>query len=262
MKRICTAEEYNLIRTCVSDILTYRGAFDESNVIVGKQFWVNGGTVMNYVSYGANDAWLTIAEDDLRDVVGNYCCVRYQAPTGLEIKVGERILLVYNEDGGYVPLKVNAQTSQLISMNNPDYFDTVDWEKSVKVPHPAILELDQQPRLMNEQEIARFAEKGAKFFPGLFRGLKEKQLQKVRYKKKVFYLYENDAVMFRINGVKVRNDQVRVYEYKNGVLADCVYFTKNTNFLPEHIPYGKVIYKYTEKENVGELGLNYFATED
>ncbi len=262
MKRPCTLEENNLIRSCVADILTYQGLFNTPYEIIGKQFWINGGTIINYVNYNETDAWLTIAEDDLRDIIGNYCCVRYQAPAGLDVKVGERILVVYNEDGVYIPLRVNEQTKQLISMQNPEYFDTVDWDKSIKIPHPAILELDQAPHLMNEQEVAQFAKKGAQFFPKILRGLKEKQLQKVRYKKKVFYLDTNNDVMFRIYGKKIQNDQVRVFEYKNGKLEDCVYLTKNTNFLPRSIPYGKVIYKYTEKENVSAWGMNYFGVEN
>lgn len=317
MRRECTSEENAILKECGADILTYPGMYKSSRYLPGNQFWVNGGTVLNYLNYNKEDAFLTIAEDDLKDEMGNRCCIKFPVPGDLDIEQGERILLVYTDTDAYIPLRVTERTQSMISMQNPDYFDEVDWDKTVKIPHPAILELDKKPRPLNEQDVETFKQKcnntkdiKAKNWVGVilssllffmlfallfvfmvgsfitspvmaivaavvtlaawggstvlfakvvFSG-KTRGLNKMHYKQKVMYLDIREAYSMRINGVKIKNREICVYEYENGELKYSVYLVNNNVFLPKDIPYGKVIYRYSKREKISEYGLNYFAS--
>lgn len=124
----------------------------------GSQFRVNGGTILNYIGVGPDGgAYLTIAEDDLRDELGSPLCIRYPVQPGLYVTVGQRILLIYSDSGAYLPLRLNKQTENMIPSQPPAYFQEVDWDKTQKLPHPAVSELDKKSYLLNEKEVADFA---------------------------------------------------------------------------------------------------------
>lgn len=144
----------------VAEILWEKLGFRKSRKadLPGNQFRVNGGTVLSYIGVGPDGgAYLTIAEDDLRDELGSPVCIRYPVPPGLVVTVGERILLVYSDSGAYLPLRLNKQTENMIPSEPPAYFQEVDWDKTQKLPHPAVSELDKKSYLLNEKEVADFA---------------------------------------------------------------------------------------------------------
>lgn len=146
----------------VAEILWEKLGFRKSRKadLPGSQFKVNGGTILNYIGVGPDGgAYLTIAEDDLRDELGNPLCIRYPVPPGLVVTTGERILLVYSDSGAYLPLRLNKQTEYMIPSEPPAYFQEVDWDKTQKLPHPAVAELDKKSYLMNEKEVADFAKR-------------------------------------------------------------------------------------------------------
>lgn len=150
----------NAAAVAVSEILWEKLGFRKSRKadLPGKQFRVNGGTVLNYIGVGPDGgAYLTIAEDDLRDEHGSPLCIRYPVPPGLSVTIGERILLVYSDSGAYLPLRLTRQTENMIPMEPPAYFQEVDWDKTKKLPHPAVSELDKKSYLLNEKEVADFA---------------------------------------------------------------------------------------------------------
>ena len=122
----------------------------------GTKFRVNGGVVLNYIEMGKEEAQLTIAEDDLRDKFGHPLCIRYPAPHGLGVSIGQRILLAYSDNGAYIPIRITERTKDMIPPEPPAYFRDVEWDKTMKLPHPAALELDKKSYLLNEQEIAQF----------------------------------------------------------------------------------------------------------
>lgn len=160
MRRECTEEENRLVKDCVADILTYPAIVTRTAYLPGNEFFVNGGTIINYVNYNRDDAYLTIAEDNFRDPMGNICCIQYPVPTNLNVTVGERVILVYSDTGAYIPLKVTERTKSLIPMQNPDYFESVDWNRTVKLPHPAVLDLDKNARPSNEKDMANIIRVG------------------------------------------------------------------------------------------------------
>lgn len=123
----------------------------------GTMFHVNGGVILNYVCYNPKDAYLTIAEDDLRDAQGNLICVQYPAPAGLRVTPGQRILIAYSDNGAYIPMYLTQQTAGMIPQNPPAYFYSVDWNQVPKLPHPAALCLDPVSYPMNEHEAETFA---------------------------------------------------------------------------------------------------------
>lgn len=123
----------------------------------GKKFRVNGGVILDYVIRTEGNAHLIIAEDDLRDAEGNPVCIEYPAPRNLSVTAGQRILLAYSDNGAYIPLRLTAQTDNMIPSEPPAYFHTVDWEKATRLPHPAAMNLDKESYLMHEKEVEDFA---------------------------------------------------------------------------------------------------------
>jgi len=131
--------------------------------IPGSKFWVNGGTIINYVNYNRDEAWLTFTEDDSVDDVGNMYSIQFPAPSFLNVKQGERIILAYSDKGVYMPLQISERTKGMVSMEHPARFNEVDWNMAPKLPHPAALDLDKVAYLMNEEEVATFYEKCNRF---------------------------------------------------------------------------------------------------
>ncbi len=215
----------------------------------GNKFRVNGGVILDYLICGENnDAYLMIAEDDLRDAEGNPVRIQYPAKKNLSVRAGQRILIAYNDNGAYMPLRLTDKTNQMIPLEPPAYFQTVNWKETAKLPHPAVMDLDKKSYRMDEKE----AEDLADARNGMPRGV-----EKLRYKKKVMFL----SIYKKYGFNEVYMPFVRVCEYVGGELKQQYYFISNSVFLPEDTPYGKVIYKYSEKEESTEQDLNYFSLD-
>lgn len=126
--------------------------------IPGDRFWVNGGTIINYVN-SKEGAYLIFAEDELRDSMGNPCCIAYPAPYGMNVRYGERIILVYSDTGAYIPLRVTGRTQYFIYDRVPEYFYKVNWNEATCLPHPAVMDTDKESFVMNENEAANVVKK-------------------------------------------------------------------------------------------------------
>lgn len=121
---------------------------------------MNGGTIISYVSYSKDNAWITFVEDDLFGAMGGPCSILYPAESYLNnIVPGERIILVYSQNGAYIPMRVTDRTRGMIPMNPPEYFNTTDWVKAEKLSHPSVLNLDKTGYLLNEKEVDTFFKK-------------------------------------------------------------------------------------------------------
>lgn len=125
----------------------------------GEKFRVNGGVILDYSGIVNEAACLAIAEDDLKDRLGNPVIIQYPAPHGLNVTLGERILIAYSDNGAYIPLRLTARTERMIPSNPPEYFRNVDWVNAVKLPHPAVMDLDNTGVRMNEKDTSEFAKK-------------------------------------------------------------------------------------------------------
>ncbi len=303
------------ISMTVAELIWNRSASRKSvkAALPGTMFRVNGGVILNYVCYNPNDAYLIIAEDDLRDAQGNLICIQYPAPPGLHVTPGQRILIAYSDNGAYIPMYLTQQTAGMIPPNPPAYFYSVDWNQVPKLPHPAAMCLDPVSYQMNEHEVKSFAKKCSglteiraknwiAIIPiGLFllallfllfavlvgeyivveplaalavgavelliwvllmvvivkaiSAGRTRGFKKLRYKKKVMFLSRNTEG--GVNGAP--GSYIQVYEYMGGELKRESYFIHNNVFLPQDIPYGKVIHKISDTAEHTAMGLYYFT---
>lgn len=124
----------------------------------GEKFRVNGGTVIG-TKYTKAGAYLIFAEDDFTDSKKNPCSIMYPILYSVKLEPGERILLVYNDVGNYIPLRITDRTRNLVPEYAPAYFAEVDWSKAKSLPHPAIVELDKRSSAMQEKEKVEFVKK-------------------------------------------------------------------------------------------------------
>lgn len=163
MKRACTEAENKIIKKCGKDLLTrpefLGGNYRKRKKLPGKQFWIAGGTVLEYIPHTEDGPLLVFAEDDFYDADGRHCVMILSAPYLLNIEVGERILLVYNEDGAYMPLRITEVTRGMVSASAPDYIDKVNWKEATILPHPAGVELEERSRLLYEEEAKALVKK-------------------------------------------------------------------------------------------------------
>ncbi len=229
----------------------------------GNKFRVNGGMILGYgVNHMDGKTHLVIAEDDLLDAEGNQICIEYPAPMRLSITQGQRVLLAYNEKGAYIPLRLTAKTNSMIPLASPDCFQTMDWEKTTRLPHPSVLELDQKSCPLQENEAEDLIRACNRYTDYWIRkkisGRTAKKIRKLQYKKKVMYLTTYREYGFN----EVYIAYIRVLEYIDGTLRMRRYFISDSVFLPKDIPYGKVIYKYSQKEEGRVEDLNFFTQLD
>lgn len=129
----------------------------------GDKFWVNGGTVIRTEHSKNEETYLIYAEDDIRDDMGNPCCIMYPAPNSADVRPGERILLVYSDSGAYIPLKITERTRNFIPERGPEYIGKADWNEAVRLPHPGAVVLDRQSSMMYEYEKMEVVKKCAGF---------------------------------------------------------------------------------------------------
>lgn len=164
MRRQCTEEENQIIRTAIADILSKQALFGrEKNVDVNRTLWINGGTVLNYTENFPDGVRLLFVEDDFIDPTGNPYIIKYPVYHMKNIKPEDRIILLYFDTGEFFPICVNEQTKGMIPMEKPSYLEHVDWNSCVCLPHPNAEKLDQTAHKMSKGEIAALMRKCISF---------------------------------------------------------------------------------------------------
>ncbi|MCI8408090.1 MAG: hypothetical protein HFJ09_02305 [Lachnospiraceae bacterium] len=164
MRRQCTEKENQVIRTAIADILPKQALFGgEKNMDANRTFWINGGTVLNYTENIPDGVFLLFVEDDFVDSTGNPYIIKYPVYHMKNIKPEDRIILLYFDTGEFFPICVNEQTKGMISMENPSYFEHVDWNSCICLPHPNVEKIDQTARKMSKGEIAALVRKCISF---------------------------------------------------------------------------------------------------
>lgn len=282
-------------------------------VIPGEQFSINGGTVIAYMQTSKKEAYLVFTEDGPADMTDNPWCIKYPALPDMQVQYGERILIVQNEAGAYIPLKLTERTRGFIPEREPEYFYKVDWSGAACFPHPAAATLEKESYRMSEAESAELIKRCSRLkgvsagnwigiilfsllflllcgivFIGMFAdkiadnpiiftvgvvvlivvwvlltlGMakvvlagKTRGLGKLRYRKRVMFHSISDE-----HGRYMYTKCVSVYENRNGNIELVTYPVRNTTALPKDLPYGKVIYRYSQVPNGGLLDLNVFCT--
>lgn len=82
-----------------------------------------------------------------------------------------------------------------------------------------------------------------------------RRLKKIQYKKKVMFHSISDT--FDENNIYTK--YVSVYEYINGVVELVPYAVNSNLFLPKNLPYGKIIYKYSQDAISCAKDINFFG---
>lgn len=161
MLRECSESENRILKECIGDILTdpelIGAKRNGKGGLPGNHFFVNGAIILNHVVYPKEGAELTVAEDDLKDALGRPVCIRYPVPGNLSVTAGQRILVVYSDNGAYIPMRLTVRTGGMIPSAPPAYFYQTDWNHTMKLPHPAALRVDRKSYRMNEKETKDFA---------------------------------------------------------------------------------------------------------
>lgn len=82
-----------------------------------------------------------------------------------------------------------------------------------------------------------------------------RETEKIQYKKKVMFHSVNSAY----DEGNMYTKYISVYEYINGVVQLVSYPIKSNIFWTKKIPYGKIIYKYSQDKNSCTKDLNFFG---
>ena len=140
-------------------VITIRNLFfnkeNGKNNILGDKFRINGGTIICYSDDAGQKAYMIYAEDDRLDTEGKFYCIKYPVKSNLQLHYGDRILLLYCENGAYIPMKVSGRTMNMISNQQPDYFYKTDWNTVECLPHPNGVSMDKTMYQMNEHETKK-----------------------------------------------------------------------------------------------------------
>lgn len=83
----------------------------------------------------------------------------------------------------------------------------------------------------------------------------KRETEKIQYKKKVMFHSVNGAY----DKGNIYTKYISVYEYINGVVQLVSYPIKSNIFWTKKIPYGKIIYKYSQDKNSCTKDLNFFG---
>lgn len=163
MKRACTDVENNIIWQSQDDILPNINIAENKSqgvILQNEQFWINGGTVIECVwEPKEGELLLVFAEDNYRDAQGRVCCFHYPVSKHIDMKFGDRILLVYCANGAYFPMLLNERTKGLIPPCPPEYFYQTNWREVERLPHPLALTLENDSTAMNETDKEMVKEK-------------------------------------------------------------------------------------------------------
>lgn len=137
-----------------------------------KNLSVNGATV---VEVGGVDRFAYI-EDDVYDNNGKPIIIDYPS-TSYEIEeneVGKRLLIMYDDNGNYQLVKVNDELKGLIPAYSQDYPLTEPIEAYVRVPHPNMLCIEKEEKILTDAEQAEYAKLSVKIIQGAAFGVAKK----------------------------------------------------------------------------------------
>lgn len=119
------------------------GNITKKHLSASGSFQINGGTVLQFVQDREQGSCWIFAEDDLLDPYGIpymlRCPVYGQGP----IRPGDRIMLIYCSTGDYIPMRIDGHTSRMIPPESSSYFDKIDWNSCICLPHPNAAVIDQ-----------------------------------------------------------------------------------------------------------------------
>ncbi len=158
MKRVCTDVENNIIWQSQADVLpsTKHHVRKSTNSVLPKErFWINGATVIECRwDPKEQEILLIYAEDDFRDALGRMCCLQYIVCKYIDMKFGDRILVVHCANGAYFPMVLNERTKDLIPARAPEYFYETNWRDAKRLLHPLEYILESNSVAMNEADKA------------------------------------------------------------------------------------------------------------
>ena len=166
MKRLCTAKENEIIWQNQSDILTstIKNVRSKNKKVLPKgKYWINGATVVRCIGeHKEMGQLLMYAEDDLKDVDGELCSLEYYTHQSIDLKYGDRIMIVYCENGAYFPMLINERTRDFVPHCPPEYFHQISWHNVRKLVHPMEHILENVSISMNEEDMKDIIKGGRK----------------------------------------------------------------------------------------------------
>lgn len=161
MQRTCTDIENSIIWQSQGDILpsTKKHICKLSNYVLPKmRFSINGATIIECRwDPKEQEILLVYVEDDFRDALGNVCCLQYSVCEYMDMKYGDRILVVHCPNGAYFPMLLNEGTREFIPSRAPEYFYETNWRDARRLLHPMehILENDSTAMKEVDKEVVR-----------------------------------------------------------------------------------------------------------
>lgn len=163
MRRTCTEVENNIIRQSLGNILPSVRTDNKklsATLLKEKQFWINGGTFVE-CTWEQREGCVVIrfVEDDFRNNAGNVCCFQYPVCQYINLKPGDRLLIVHCANGAFFPMPLNQTTRHFIPEYPPAYFYKMNWNEVQVLPHPMGLYLEDRSTIMNEMDKAEMKEK-------------------------------------------------------------------------------------------------------
>lgn len=163
MRVTCTEAEKNIISQSVDDMFPVAGhggsqvteIFAESS-----DFTINGGTVIDCTwDAGKANVVLVFAEDDFSDKLTQPCAIKYPVGKYIDMKAGERLLVVHFSNGVFFPMKLNSLTAHLVPANPPASFSETDWSEAIVLPHPDAIWLEEKSSPMTAEDKAQLVAK-------------------------------------------------------------------------------------------------------
>ncbi|MBQ9983570.1 MAG: hypothetical protein IJP29_03190 [Lachnospiraceae bacterium] len=152
MQRQCTAEEKNILLRNEQQIINekpIKDFFDGDNLVI------NGATIVE-VDAGK----FSYIEDDRRTESGNYIIIDNPENTSdmTQSNVGDRILVVYNEDFHFQLMKLNEELKGLVSEEGVNCTSEQELSQCMRVPHPNVLRIKKDVHELTDKEREEYAE--------------------------------------------------------------------------------------------------------
>lgn len=129
-----------------------------------KNLSINGATV---VDVGGVNCFAYI-EDDIYDENGKPIIIDYPS-TSYEVEeneVGKRMLVMYDDEGNFQLVKINEALEGLIPSYSQDYPLAGEVEEYARVPHPNMLRIEKEAKVLTDAERAEYAKLSVKIIQG------------------------------------------------------------------------------------------------
>ncbi len=124
---------------------------------------INGATI---IGINPKQKFIIFVEDDLNDFHGRPYRISVPAKDFTGVNPGDRILVVYVENGPYYIMKLNDQTRMLIPQYSNFHINNISYNNSwypTILPHPNAIFTDVMPRDMTQTEKEEFVNTFYKF---------------------------------------------------------------------------------------------------